>query len=118
MISQDTLQKLLDYAQEVVKHQGDLYVKKDMDYKELLPAALLSLQEEMGELTTEIRRETGLLFSKKKAMLADKHKILLEATDVLIVTLVIMDMVREGKSLDEVIEEKIRGNHERGYGRK
>ena len=113
-ISEECLRDLLSYVREIAARSPELTVKDAPTECELLLGYLATLTEEVGELSHELRTSLQMSFSEKKVAAFDKENLFLEATDVLLVILLLMERLGV-ENLDEWVYKKIGKNRERGY---
>lgn len=108
------LTHLLNYLDDIHTRTPSLTVKTDLTETEMISSNLLSLVEEVGEVTAEVRKLTRLSFNQKKCDAFDQKNLEDEIVDVLITTILLSKRVGIS-SLDKAIQRKIEKNQARWY---
>ncbi len=114
MISQETLNTLLLYINDIDTTIIEKTVKKDPTKTELILWCVACLQEETGELASEVRKLTWMSFNQKKVDAFHPEDLHEEIIDVLIVLLLFARRLWI-ENLDEAIMKKIQKNNTRWY---
>ena len=114
MFTPSTQQLLNDYLNDIDAKTPELTVKEDPSDTELILGCLACLQEECGELATEVRKLTKMSFSQKKVSQFNPQDLEDEAVDVYIVLNLLLKRLGI-TNLDEAVQRKIGKNKARGY---
>ena len=111
------MQDLLAYTAEIAKTSRSLTQKPNASDEDVLVWAHMTLCEEVGELSAEIRKRLKLSFNAKKCAAFQEEDMQLESIDVLICTLLLMHQIGLDSAdvTDDLIYKKIGRNRERGY---
>ena len=114
MIKQETLKEFFEYLEYIDSNYEKLTIKENISKEEKILSNLACLIEEVGEVSTEVRKMTKLSFSQKKVDSFKKENLEDELIDVLITNLLLAKACWI-KNLDEAITRKIKKNNDRGY---
>lgn len=114
MISIEVLEKLLQYINSIDETTVEKTVKENPTECELILSCLACLQEETGEVASEVRKLTAMSFNKEKVESFSQDMLNEELVDIIITVLLLTKRVGTD-SLDEAIIKKIEKNNKRGY---
>ena len=113
MISQENIQHLLSYVDDLNDRYPEILGKPVSDNEKIMVNAL-SLSEESWELSDQIVRKLWFVFNKKKKENYTDEDLEDEAADVLICLLMLLRSLWV-TDMNEAIKRKIKKNNDRGY---
>ncbi len=114
MISPQTFEELFSYITKIDAATVQKTIKKDPSETELILSCLACLQEESGELASEVRKLTKMSFNQTKVDNFALEHLEEERVDILIVLLLLAKRLGI-ENFDEAILKKIGKNNARGY---
>lgn len=114
LLRPETYWILLDYIDKIHDTTAQLTIKENPTETELLLSWLAVLQEECGELATEVRKLTRMSFNQKKVDSFSHEDLEEELADVAITLLLLIKRLWI-TTLDDTILRKIGKNNVRGY---